>query len=346
MFVCVRLRHAFIQRFSSTFLRRRAFHCQTVRRYPDTPANAKHLSELVKRWELSVSPFIKIKCNLGCSISVQSLDPHEYPEADRAFVSLLAADAHQTIREESFHLHYDHQSEELEIVAGELEGNATVELVAPIKCDLHICTKDKGNVQIQKMECDRCIVYTERGHCVLSSVKGHVVQVRSSGGNVTGLYTIHGNVDIRTSVNGNVNFKKIQGTTMNLSAEHGDVNVKTVYAESSSVSASSGKIQIGHVHGCALVQSEKGNVIIGAVSIRVPSTMKAAVHLCGTSVSISSEIAHQETERTSSNGKTTVTARLNGETLQERWIKASAENGAIDLKTQSWFETLRLGAQS
>lgn len=45
----------------------------------------------------------------------------------------------------------------------------------------------------------------------------------------------------------------------------------------------------------------------GAVSVRVPSIMKTAVQLCGTSVSISSEIECQETERTSANGKTTVT---------------------------------------
>ncbi|RXN38343.1 protein FAM185A [Labeo rohita] len=128
---------------------------------------------------------------------------------------------------------------------------------------------------------------------------------------------------------------------MNLSTEHGDLKVKAIYGESTSVSTSSGNIQIGHVHGEALVQSETGNIVIdslsgplkvftasgnidayvgqdgtaelhsqqGAVSVRVPSTMKAAVHLSGNSVSISSEIvsSYQETERTSADGKTTVT---------------------------------------
>lgn len=156
--------------------------------------------------------------------------------------------------------------------------------------------------------------------------------------------------------------------------------MKAIYAECTSVSTSSGNIQIGHVHGEALVQSKTGNIVIdsssgalkvfttagnidayvgqdgsgelhsqqGAVSVRVPSTMKAAVHLCGTSVSMSSEIVSscQETERTSADGKTTVTAHLNGGTHEERWIKATAEKGAVSLRNQSWFETLRLGAQS
>lgn len=167
---------------------------------------------------------------------------------------------------------------------------------------------------------------------------------------------------------------------MNLSTEHGDLKVKAIYAECTSVSTSSGNIQIGHVHGEALVQSKTGNIVIdsssgalkvftaagnidayvgqdgsgelhsqqGAVSVRVPSIMQAAVHLCGTSVSISSEIVSswKETERTSADGKTTVTAHLNGGTHEERWINATAEKGAVNLRTQSWFETLRLGAQS
>lgn len=91
--------------------------------------------------------------------------------------------------------------------------------------DLHIQTKNKGNVKIQKMESDVCHVHTEEGHCILKGVKvmytslysvlfvtqyllllclivsnqGHEVLVHSNGGNVTGLNTIHGNVEIRAS---------------------------------------------------------------------------------------------------------------------------------------------------
>lgn len=45
--------------------------------------------------------------------------------------------------------------------------------------------------------------------------------------------------------------------------------------------------------------------------MRVPSTLKTGVQLCGTTVDISSEIACQETECTESDGKTTVTGEWN-----------------------------------
>lgn len=367
-----------VQRCSRLFSR--ALISPALRAFSDAPATPKDLNKPIKQWELLVNPFTKVKCHLGCNISIKSLDPHAFPEADRAFISVHVTDANQTANVDGFHVHYDDQSNELNILGDEVDSNVTVDLTAPIKCDLHIKTKDKGNVKIQKMESDLCHVHTERGHCVLKSVKGHVVQVQSTGGNVTGLQTIHGNVNISTSLDSNVDIKKIQGTTMNLSTEHGDLKVKAIYGESTSVSTSSGNIQIGHLHGEALVQSKTGNIVIdsssgalkvftaagnidayvgqdgsaelhsqqGAVCVRVPSTMKAAVHLSGTSVNISSEIVSscQATERTSDDGKTTVTANLHGGVHEEQWIKATAEKGAVNLRTQSWFETLRLGAQS
>ncbi|XP_056107019.1 protein FAM185A isoform X2 [Rhinichthys klamathensis goyatoka] len=383
MFACAvtqRLRHGLclgsVQRCSTLFTR--AWISQALRSFSDAPATTKDLNKPIKQWELLVSPYTKVRCHLGCNISIKPLDPHNFPESDRVFITVHVIDANQTLNVNRFHVHYDDQSNELQILADEMDSNVTVELTAPIKCDLHIKTKDKGNVKIQNMESDLCHVLTERGHCVLKSVKGHEVQVQSTGGNVTGLKTLHGNVDIRTSGDSNIDIKKIQGTTMNLSTEHGDLKVKAIYGESTSMSTSSGNIQIGHVHGEALVRSETGNIMIdsssgalkvftaagnidayvgqdgsaelhsqqGAVSVRFPSSMKTAVQLCGTSVSISSEIECQETEHTSANGKTTVTARLNGGMYEERWIKATAEKGAVNLRNQSWFETLRLGAQS
>uniref|UniRef100_A0A671NRM3 Protein FAM185A-like n=1 Tax=Sinocyclocheilus anshuiensis TaxID=1608454 RepID=A0A671NRM3_9TELE len=364
-----------VQRCSRLFSR--ALISQALRAFSDAPATPKDLKKPVKQWELLVNPFTNVKCHLSCNISIKSLDPHAFPEADRAFISVHVTDANQTANVDGFHVHYDDQSNELKILGDGVDSNVTVELTAPIKCSKDLYS---GNVKIQKMESDLCHVHTERGHCVLKSVKGHEVQIQSTGGNVTGLQTIHGNVNISTSLDSNVDIKKIQGTTMNLFTEHGDLKVKAIYGESTSVSTSSGNIQIGHVHGEALVQSKTGNIVIdsssgalkvftaagnidayvgqdgsaelhsqqGAVCVRVPSTMKAAVHLSGTSVSISSEIVSscQETERTSADGKTTVTANLNGGTHEERWIKATAEKGAVNLRTQSWFETLRLGAQS
>ncbi|XP_056596471.1 protein FAM185A [Triplophysa dalaica] len=366
---CVRMGSA--QRCSRHF--KRALTSPAFRLFSYSPS----VNTPVKQWDLSVNPFTKIKCHLGCNISIKPLDPHVFPEADRAFIDVRATNRDLDL--DTFHVHYDPRSNELQIVShDENNSDVSVELTAPIKCDLHIKTKNKGNVKIQRMESDLCHLHTEKGHCILQAVKGHEILVHSTGGNVTGLNTIHGNVEIRAAGDSNVDIMKIQGTTMNLSTVHGMLKVKAIYAESTTVSTSSGNVQIGHIHGEADIQSETGNVVIdsssgslkvltaagnidayvghdgtaelhayqGTVSVRVPSTIKTGVQLCGTSVDISSEIACQETEHTSSDGKAAVTAHMNGDMYEERWIKATADKGPVSLKSQSWFETLRLGAEN
>ncbi|KAI4880688.1 hypothetical protein NFI96_018431 [Prochilodus magdalenae] len=349
---------------------------QACRAFSDFTSSASSSSSAVKQWSVAVSSFIKIKCHLHCNISIRPTDPHTFPGADRAFISLHGSSDVQDFSLDTFHVHYDDQSKELSIMnSDETSSSISVELTTPVKSDLQVVTRGTGNVKIQGMESDLCQVQTERGHCILQSVKGHKVQVQSNGGNITGIGTIHGDVDISAAGDSSVDIKKIQGTAMNVSTEHGPLKVKAIYAESSSVASSSGKIHVGHLHGAARVQSDRGNVIIdsssgaltavtnagnidvyvsqtgtadlhtqqGAVSIRVPATMKAGVRLCGTMVDISTEISH-ETDRHSAEGKTVVSAQLNGGTQEDCWIKATADNGAVRLKAQSWFETLRLGS--
>ncbi|XP_030645883.1 protein FAM185A [Chanos chanos] len=346
------------------------------RTFSNSSSPTAHSEKPLKEWTLAVSPFTKVKCNLLCDIFVRPLDPHSFPEANRAFITVHGTNADQGLKLDNFYVHYEDQSNELHIVAEEVNSDVIVELTAPIKSDLLIMTRGPGNVNIKKMESDVCRVQTETGHCVLQSVKSHKVEVQTSGGNVTGLGTIHGNVDISTSGDSNVNIKKIQGTTMNVSTDQGQLKVKAIYAESTSVSSSSGNIHLGHVHGEASVKSETGDVTVdsssgalkvstnsglidayigqdgtadllaqqGNVKIRVPSSMKGRVHLFGKSVEISSEIPLQEAERHSTNERTTVRARVNGGSDEDCWIKATAETGTISLRTQSWFEALRLGS--
>ncbi|KAJ0069693.1 hypothetical protein NL108_012338, partial [Boleophthalmus pectinirostris] len=201
---------------------------------------------------------------------------------------------------------------------------------------LFITTQGRGHVRISKMECDFCKVATQEGNCTLHSVKGHHVEVRSSGGCVTGLGTIHGNVNIISSGESEVDVKKLQGTTMNVSTEHGSLKVKAIYAESSSISSHTGKIELGHVHGELMlmmnsrkvygsnsfmqVSSHSGDIDLyvgdggsahvfseqGAVCVRVPSSLRAGVELCGASVDISPEVMFHETGKHQAPGQTTV----------------------------------------
>lgn len=142
MFTCVitqALRHGVrvgsVQRRIFT----RALISQTLRTFSDAPATPKDLHKPIKQWELLVNPFTKVKCHLGCNIAIKSLDPHAFPEADRAFISLHVTDANQTPDVDGFHVHYDDQSNELQILSDEVDCTVTVQLTAPVKCgkDLH-----------------------------------------------------------------------------------------------------------------------------------------------------------------------------------------------------------------
>ncbi|XP_070686440.1 protein FAM185A isoform X2 [Pempheris klunzingeri] len=291
----------------------------------------------LRQWALEVSPFSTVRARLGCSISVRPLDPHAFPEADRAFITAHGADTEQEAGLDHLHIRYDEQSRELLISAEKVNSSVSIDLTAPIKSNLLITTHGKGHVQVKKMECDVCKVQTERGNCLLHSVKGHQVEVRSHGGQVTGVGTIHGNVDISTYEDSAVDVKKLQGTTMNVSTERGPLKVKAIYAESSCITSCSGTVGLGHVHGNATVKNVSGDTVIdgsnsflkvsshsgaidvyvgdggsaeihsqeGAVCVRVPSSLKAGVELRGASVDISPEVVLHGVENNTAEGQTT-----------------------------------------
>ncbi|KAM9352108.1 protein FAM185A [Symphorus nematophorus] len=331
----------------------------------------------LKRWALEVSPFSTVRAQLGCSsISVRPLDPHAFPEADRAFITVHGTESGQEVGVDHLHVHYDAQSKELHISAQKVHSSVSIDLAAPLKSNLFITAQGKGNVQVKKMECDICKVQTETGNCLLHSVKGHQVEVKSNGGHVRGAGTIHGNVDIITCGDGAVDVKKLQGTRMNVSTERGPLKVKAIYAQSSCVSSGSGRVELGLVHGNATVKTESGDTVIdgsnsflklssrsggidvyvgdggsaeihsqeGAVCVRVPSSLRVGVELRGSSVEISPDVALHGVENNTSEGQTTISGYLNGASPVDQWVKAQADRGSVRLKTQSWFESLKLGS--
>uniref|UniRef100_UPI0037E86DFC protein FAM185A n=1 Tax=Semicossyphus pulcher TaxID=241346 RepID=UPI0037E86DFC len=343
---------------------------------PSKSPTHEELNLPLKQWALDVSPFSTIRAQLGCSISIRPLDPHSFPEADRAFITVHGTDTEQDeVCLDHLHVRYNEQSKELLITAEKVNSSVSIDVAAPIKSNVIIAAEGKGNVQVRKMECDICKVQTEKGNCLLHSIRSHHVEVRSNGGHVTGAGTIHGNVDISTSGDSAVDVKKLQGTAMNVSTERGPLKVRAIYAESSCVSSCSGRVELGHVHGNATVKNVSGDTVIdgsnsflkvssqsgsidvyvgdggsaelhsqeGAVCVRVPSTLKAGVELCGTALDISPEVVLCGAENNTTDGQTTVTGYMNAESPVEQWVKARADRGSVTLKTQSWFESLKLG---
>ncbi|XP_026167649.1 protein FAM185A isoform X2 [Mastacembelus armatus] len=330
----------------------------------------------LRRWALAVSPFGTVRARLGCSFSVRPLDPHAFPEADRAFVTVHGTDPKQEVGLDHLQVHYDERTKELLISAEEAPSGVSIDLAAPVKSNLFITTQGKANVQVKEMECDICRVQTDTGSCLLHSVKGHQVEVQSSGGHVIGLGTIHGNVDISTCGDSAVDVKKLQGSKMKVSTERGPLKVKTIYAESSCFSSFSGKVELGHVHGTTTVKNVSGDTVIdgsnsfikvsshsgdidvyvgdggsaelhtqeGLVYVRVSSSLRAGVELCGTSVEVSSEVVLHGVENSTTQGQTTVSGYMNTESPGDQWVKAKTHRGSVRLKTQSWMESMKLGS--
>uniref|UniRef100_A0A8C6PE15 Family with sequence similarity 185 member A n=1 Tax=Nothobranchius furzeri TaxID=105023 RepID=A0A8C6PE15_NOTFU len=318
-----------------------------------------HNESPLQQWALSVSPFTTVRAKLGCSITVHPLDPHAYPEADRAFITVLRSDGDQNVALGQLQVHYDDRSKVLMISAKKVNSDVTIKMDAPIKSS-ELASKPLSTVK--RMECDICKVQTQQGNCLLHSIKSHQVEVQAHGGHVTGVGTIHGNVNISTRGDGVVNVRKLQGTTMNVSTEHGLLKVRAIYAESSCVSSSSGRVELGHVHGNLTVENACGDTVIdgsnsflkvssnsgdidvyvgdggaaelysqeGDVSVRVPSSLRAGVDLCGASVDISPEVVLHGVENNTTDSCTT--------------ISAQADRGSVKLRTQSWFESLNLGS--
>ncbi|XP_061780538.1 protein FAM185A isoform X2 [Nerophis lumbriciformis] len=327
----------------------------------------------LRECSLAVSPFSTVRARLACSISIQPVDPHAFPEADRAFVTIRGGKEEGV---DDFDVHYDEHGKELLILAERDDSSLSVHVSAPIKSNIFINTRGKGNVEVKNMECDICQVHTEKGACSLHSVKGHQVEVRSGGDVSVG--SIHGNVDISASGDSAVRVKKLQGTTMKVSTERGGLKVKAIYAESSCVSSSTGDVELGLVHGDASVKNTSGDTHIdgsngslkvssqtggidvyvgdggsaevlsqaGAVCIRVPSSLRAEVELNGASVHIGRDVTLHQLQRNTTESHTQVTGYMNTDSSAVQRIKVTTKSGSVSLRTQSWFESLKLGDET
>uniref|UniRef100_A0A8C7ZN49 Family with sequence similarity 185 member A n=1 Tax=Oryzias sinensis TaxID=183150 RepID=A0A8C7ZN49_9TELE len=328
----------------------------------------------VRRRSLSVSPFVNVRTHLDCSISIRPLDTHAFPGADRAFITVHGPDSEQQeVGLDHLHVHCDGEGKELVITSEKI--NTKFSIFCPtILCflsDLFITARGQGNVQIKQMECDICRVETEKGDCLLHSIRvsGHEVKVQSQGGNVIGTNTIHGNVDIRTEGGGEVNIKKLQGTKMNVCTESGSLKVKAVYSESSCMSSSSGKIELGHAHGkqtpFASTDGSNGFLKVssntGGIDVYVGDGCSAELHSqegnFGSNTN-SDVLLHTQTFSWYFLRKKQIQIRqhkhflsciftsgyINEEPPADQWIKARADKGSVTLKTQSWFESLKLGS--
>ncbi|NXQ25588.1 F185A protein, partial [Alaudala cheleensis] len=256
---------------------------------------------------------------------------------------------------------HDEALGQVAIVADGVDSNAAVDVRTPVKFDLDIKTSGTGCVKIQKIECDNCKIETEKGTSVLQSIK---VQR-------TLPHCLKRDCVVGSS---SVNIEKLQGTTINISTEDGLLKTKYLYAESASLSSESGDIMLGSVHGNTNLQTKRGSITVdssdgslkastyhgtidvyvsqlrkvdlksqkGSITVKVPASLKAYLELSGRKVDVSSEIELKETQSASKDDHVTLSGHMNQRDETDKWIKAETQNGKVCLKSQSWFQSVKL----
>ncbi|KAM3832512.1 protein FAM185A isoform 2-T2 [Vipera latastei] len=316
--------------------------------------------KLLKEWTLTVSPFGLLKVRLPYHITVGPLDAHKYPGSDKVFLALKGKGSNP---DPASHLlvNYDQARKEVVIVSDGVDGAASLDVRTPVKFDFDIKTSGNGSVKIEQMECAHCQVETEKGESVLKSIKSQKIDIRAKGGDVIGLGTLQGNINILVSEESSVNVEKLQGSSINLASENGLLKAKYLYADSAFLTSAAGDILLGNVHDSlegslnaftyqgeidAYVLRQTGAVNLvsqkGSIAVKVPATLQASLKLSGTKVEVSPEIQLQGIQTVSREDHVTVTGHMDQKDEKGNCIKAETQSGTVTLKIQSWFQSLKL----
>lgn len=96
-------------------------------------STTKEVNKPLKQWTLAVNPFCKVRVQRQCNISIRRLDPHAFPKANQAFITIHGTRADQGVKLDNFQVLYDDQNKELFIMSEKVNSNMTVELTTPIK---------------------------------------------------------------------------------------------------------------------------------------------------------------------------------------------------------------------
>nr|XP_056703320.1 protein FAM185A [Euleptes europaea] len=353
--------------------------CRRSRGPAEPEKGSQKNTKPLKEWTLVVSPFGQLKVRLPCHVTVCPLDPHEFPDADRVFVTVSGQTTNPCHGADldNVHVQYDVEQKMMTVLSDNMDNTASVDVRIPVKYDLDIKTSGDGCVKIEKIECENCRIETEKGTSILQSIKSKNIDIQAKGGKVISLGTLQGNADMHVSQESSVDIEKLQGCSVNISTKDGLLKTKYLYAESSFLSSSTGDILLGNVHGTTTVQTKTGNITVdssegflkastcqgkidiytisqegevdlksqnGSITVKVPATLKAYLHLSGSQIDLSPEVQLQGTQNVSREGNITVTGHLNQGDEKEKYIKAETQNGRVHLKSQTWFQSVNLKA--
>ncbi|CAL4063402.1 unnamed protein product [Meganyctiphanes norvegica] len=317
--------------------------------------------------------FGNIKIEGSMDYIVKSTNPHEYPNADHAIVTVYGISEKNNLVD--IHLNPATQ-DELTVSDNQPETSAYCQIELPIKYDIDINLKGAAGVHIENMESDEASVKTDRGHLSTKGFKSHNLQFITNCGHLKSKGTLQGNLFLKGNTT-HVEAKRLQGLKMVIICDELSTNVDSSYITTGLINANSGDIKLHNLHGSTNIAVKKGSIKItglrgqlssvmdegsinvqvsdvwkessiklntGSLTLSLPQNSSDHFEVTAPALEIESEISMSGEEI--QNKENLKTFKRQGTNDQECIMRAEVNNGTASVKTQDWFSTLgiKMGA--
>ncbi|XP_067685127.1 protein FAM185A-like [Haliotis asinina] len=232
-------------------------------------------NRLIEKWIYEVEPFGKLDINVPFDVEISTLNPQEYPEMNKALITILTKEDGQNDKARSFadiyNLKIDLCSDKknLTVTTDMADGivlPVTCSIKLPLKFDVRVRNKQPCDVSIKKTECDDIDVVLTRGDCLLKNIKSGKVAVECGNGSITSDALLQGNIRLKAAGKGCIKGKRFQGSTVECITEAGDLHIDAVYADKSHFYSCHGDIHLGSCHGSTDVKLDTGNLIVDTLN--------------------------------------------------------------------------------
>ncbi|XP_063589756.1 protein FAM185A-like [Penaeus indicus] len=302
----------------------------------------------------------------GVDYVIKPANPQEFPDADRAFVSIYGTSdsSLDAVKVELL----GEKKDTLAVSSSPGSSRLYCEIEVPIKYDISANLQSDACLQIVGMEADEVDVTTEDGEVATRSLKSHNIHIKTKHGNFTAEGTLQGNIFI-VAKSTNLKAKRLQGLKMNIIAEELNTNVQSSYMNEGQITAQRGDIIINHLHGSTTLTLQQGKLslnglhghLIGSVGsgrvdvqvteitqdsslslqegslvVSVLDEPRHNLHVTAPSLDISEEISSDAAATTTS---TSLQLQAGGG-AEANTFSAEVSNGSAKVQRQDWFATL------
>jgi len=300
------------------------------------------------------------------SAIIQSVNPHNVPNGDMAFIDLIDNESQQILQHHDIHTFLDasycSKSNILSISENEQKLsslNTSLLIQIPHNYDIHAIT---SNIFVKESEGTELKIITD-GNCKLGKISSQNIDIVCKG--TLDCKSLLGNGSC--SIRHNATFGKIQSNHLIIETRDGNLDVSSCYCPQLQCQSENGSIKIGDLHGSSdlkttsgslsvsalagssNVQTQSGNVDItvdscgyvfieseqGNISVGLSDSVSAYIESTGTFVDVPQDLLVDGMKREMSTGVQHFDGKLGSSS--DNAITAKSLHGCIDFSRKSWF---------